>query len=381
MVVIYDINSNYNENEISLGNPGKIHGSSNYYTKIFINKELFYFKINNCTTKNGILQTEKKIYTDIMFSLLNNDIYYVEWFHHLESILIDLIYSKSSSWFLSELDKEDINEYFNPVLRQYKRNNNLLRLQLNNKKNIPECIIFDENEEVKSYDDVAGKNFDCIIHIKGIRFTSTSFQIDLELKQILLLEETNLFSSCILRNNSNKSENCININSCNDDNNYNNENKNDTLQINQAINETINEPTNELDELNEYSKNDSSILLLSNGEEYIEENSNIENNYQNVSNEFENANSDENEKSDKNANSDEKIKEYSINCNMDKLNSVEIREPTEVYKELYEKMLQKAITAKQEYLNAYKQAQFIKQEYLGIYDNDEKTDQSNDLQL
>lgn len=377
MVVIYDIHNNYDENEVSLGNPGKIHGGSgSYYTKIFINKELFYFKINNCTTKNGILQTEKKIYTDIMFSLLNNDVQYVEWFHQLENVLIDLIYSKSSSWFLSELDKEEINEYFNPVLRQYKTNNNLLRLQLNNKKNIPECIIFDENEEIKSYDDVYGKHFDCIVHIKGIRFTSTSFQLDLELKQILLLEENDVFSSCILRDNSRKSHQykpkeheqqqqemindtiSINIEKDHDDNdNVHNNHGNEHEDEKEHEHEHEDE---ELQKDEEYKDKKLNLLLLSNGEEYIEENDN----------KHENKDEDENENT-LNDDFQENIKEYNLDCNMDNTNSVQIREPTDVYKELYEKMIQKAMTAKQDYLNAYKQAQFIKKEYLGIYEDDD----------
>ena len=351
MVVIYDIHSNYDENQISLGNPGKLHGGSgSYYTKLFINKELFYFKINSCTTKNGILQTEKKIYTDILFSLLNNDTHYIEWFHQLETTLIDLIYSKSSSWFLSELDKEDINEYFNPVLRQYKTNHNLLRLQLNNKKNIPECIIFDENEEIKTYDDVYEKRFDCIIHIKGIRFTSTSFQLDLELKQILLLEEKDIFKNCILRDNSHASQHDsqkqIPIQSSLSNNDV-------YVDSNHPSKNPLYEQSSNINQEEETVVSDK-LLMLSNGEAYIED--------------FEN----QKEETDDFENKDN-IKEYNIEYNLSTKNhnnSVEIREPKEVYKELYEKMIQKAITAKQEYMNAYKHAQFIKREYLGIYEDE-----------
>lgn len=375
MVVIYDINSNYDENEISLGNPGKIHGGSgSYYTKLFINKELFYFKINNCTTKNGILQTEKKIYTDILFSLLNNDTQYIEWFHTLETTLINLIYSKSSSWFLSELDEEDINEYFNPILRQYKTNHNLLRVQLNNKKNIPECIIFNENEEIKTYDDVYDKRFDCIIHIKGIRFTSTSFQLDFELKQILLLEEKNVFSSCILRDNSHVSQKDIqNSPHTNDEQRQSNIEPNqaennddepvkddissdDTFSVCMSTPDNIGNIDVDSNETNQEEIVSEKLLMLSNGGEYIEE-------IQKEDIEFETR---------------ENIKEYNIEYNMDAMNnndSVQIREPKEVYKELYEKMIQKAITAKQEYMNAYKHAQFIKREYLGIYEDEDVDNQ------
>lgn len=363
MVVIYDINSEYNENELSLGNPGKIHGSSgSYYTKIFLNKELFYFKLQNCTTKDGILQTEKKIYTDILFSLLNNDLQYVEWFHKLELVLINLIYSKSSSWFFSELDKEDISEYFNPITRQYKTNNSLLRVHLNNNKKIPECIIFDENEEIKTYDDVYGKKFDCIIHIKGIRFTSTSFQIDLELKQILLLEDMNVFSSCILRNNSKKQENCENPEGQHSDQIQTHEfqmyvecDGNEHLLLNK-----------------ENKKLSTQVLLLSNGEDYIEKNQELEDKDNDNDNENDNENENNFELSDGEVH--ENIKEYNLDCNMENKSSVQIREPKDVYKELYEKMLQKAVSAKQEYLNAYKHAQFIKNEYLGIYENENENE-------
>ena len=212
---IYELDNTYDPDEISLGNPGKLHGKSGYYTKIFIDKELFYFKIKNCTTKQGIHQTEKKIYTDIMFSLLNNDNEYIEWFHDLEEKIKELLLEKSSNWFISEMEKDDIDEYFNPLLRQYKINNNLLRVQLNNKKNAKDCIIFDENEDIKSYDDVYNRNMDCIIHIKGILFTSTSFQIDIELKQVLLLDDVNMFDTCLLSNSTTKKDtnsNKLNIN-------------------------------------------------------------------------------------------------------------------------------------------------------------------------
>ena len=58
--------------------------------------------------------------------------------------------------------------------------------------------LFDEDENELSLDDLTSENeINTILEIKGIRCTSSSFNIDIEIKQIMLLKPNNLFEKCL----------------------------------------------------------------------------------------------------------------------------------------------------------------------------------------
>jgi hypothetical protein len=202
---VYTVNENINDT-ISLATPSRLQGGNSYYSKIVINDNNgLFLQLPKCTTKNGIVQTNKLSYADFMFSNNNQDL--VNWVETFETKMKQLLLQKSSLWFQNEMDYDDIDYFFNPIIKQYKGKFYLFRgyVNTNTKGNIKQndvLQIYDDNEVEKSKEDIENKNIIPMIHLKGVRFTSSSFHIDVDIKQIMILEEKDtqeIFSKCLIK--------------------------------------------------------------------------------------------------------------------------------------------------------------------------------------
>ena len=59
--------------------------------------------------------------------------------------------------------------------------------------------IYDENENLLSFDDLKeDTNIICILEFQGIKCSARGFQVEIEVKQILVLKPNNIFDRCIL---------------------------------------------------------------------------------------------------------------------------------------------------------------------------------------
>lgn len=195
---ISSIKDNISFDKVSLGNPGRIQGGT-YYSKIFFDNYPFYLKIEQCNSKSGIIETGKKHYIDLLFTIQESE--YIDLFNNIEKHLKKMLFEKATDWFSNKMDADDIDHFFNSCMRVYKTNKTLLRTYVNNRDSPHACVVFDENNINASYDYIQNKQFACILHIKGLRFTSNSFQLDIENKQILVLTNKNVFNTCLLHEN------------------------------------------------------------------------------------------------------------------------------------------------------------------------------------
>jgi hypothetical protein len=204
---IISIDENY-ENDfdfsnITLASPNSLQGGS-YFTKILNNQKPLYIQIPQCSTKQGIVKTEKKIYCDLMFKNDNNG--FIQWLELFEERCHELIYDKRHLWFNNEFELSDIENFFTSPTRIYKSGKFfLVRVHIPNTKIIKKhnsCIIYDENENPLTYDDLKhDKNIIPLIHIEGIKFSSKSFQIDIVLNQIMVLDNVpEIKQPCIIKN-------------------------------------------------------------------------------------------------------------------------------------------------------------------------------------
>lgn len=198
---IQHANGSFPFNQLTLGNPTGLQGGS-YFSKLLLNGEPLYVQVPKCATKSAIKKTEKKIYVDLMFS--NEQSEFIEWITGLEKRLQDLIFENKDAWFQTELERDDIENFFNSPVRIYQGNKYLVRSNIGVSKlldNKPLIQIFTENEEEKTIDDVLDSHkVICIIEVLGIHFSSRShFQIDIQVKQMMLLEEKPLFTKCLIQ--------------------------------------------------------------------------------------------------------------------------------------------------------------------------------------
>jgi hypothetical protein len=186
---------------MSLANPQRLPGGA-YFSKILLGGEnSFIFQTPKCITKNGIVKTNKKIYTDLLFSSDNDT--FIQWVEKLETATQYLIFEKRELWFHNEMELADIEYFFNPSIRLYKHNKYLFRSYIQSPKHIKEAFsiqIYDENENNLTIEDIQkDQKVICILEVLGIKFTATSFHIEYCLRQMMVINDTPLFSKCLIK--------------------------------------------------------------------------------------------------------------------------------------------------------------------------------------
>lgn len=206
---VFTIDKQYINQDFELGTPTRLQGGNSYYSKLTYQQQPFLVQTPKCSTKSGIVKTDKKMYTDLVFR--NDEITsetspldFVSWTFDFEKTLKSLLLEKSSLWFHNSMDMDDIEYFFNSSLKSYKHNFQTMRTYIgantignqassqpkliSKQKTTPSILIYDEDENEKEIQDIKDDTYIyAILHIKGIRFTNTSFHVDIELKQIMIL--------------------------------------------------------------------------------------------------------------------------------------------------------------------------------------------------
>ena len=195
-------NDPFDFSSLSLAHPTGIQGGA-YFTKIYNNGKPLYIQTPKSLTKQGFVKNGKKIYADLMFD--NNDEQFIHWLENLETKCQELIFEKKDSWFENQLDKSDIETAFTSPMRIYKSGKFYLvrvNVKVASSSNVPNIKIYNENETPLTIDDITNDTtIISILEVQGIRFTSRNFQIDVELKQSMILNSDALFESCLIKTN------------------------------------------------------------------------------------------------------------------------------------------------------------------------------------
>lgn len=373
---IIEPNDLFDFTKLTLAHPVGIQGGA-YFTKIEYNKKPLYIQTTKSLTRQGFVKTGKKYYCDLMFD--KNSEILIHWFENLEVKCQKLIFEKKNDWFQGSLEENDIETAFNSLLRVYKSGKYyLLRTNVKNTKDdIPAVKIYNENEITLGMDDVKLETeLISILEIQGIKFTSRNFQIEIELKQVMVLDKEPFFESCLIKTNKKvqelkpleeKKEN----------------NVNDTVITNSDTileeEELVKEPLIEYPVIKEPVTNETDIIKEVENLECLEEIEPIdilqpeepkqeeENISLNI--EFEDLLEDIQENNDV-------LKEIDNNdLNLDKNDSIiKLKKPNQVYFELYKEARNKAKQAKRNAILAYLEAKNIKKTYMLENINDSDSD-------
>lgn len=235
---IYSTNKDFDSfqfDSIVLTKPGPI-DNGNYFIKFLVDNNNLYTQPPKCVTRNGIINVGKKWYIDLMFT--NIDESFIQWVENLETHCVKHIYNNRTKWFDSEMELHDIENYFSTPMKVYKSGKfYILRVNIANHLGKPAIKIFNENQEEQRFDSVKeNQQVMSVIEFKGIKCSARSFQIDIELKQLMTLTPTNLFDSCVF-NTTKKPSSIVN------------EVSNATEIIKEDIEQTATEPleTNDID--------------------------------------------------------------------------------------------------------------------------------------
>ncbi len=193
---------NFDFSKLSLAQPVAIQGGA-HFTKLLMQGKQLYIQSPKCTTRQGFIKTGKKIHCDLMFN--NNDEEFIHWIESLETKCQELLLHKSSEWFQNPLEMTDIEAAFNSPLKVYKSGKFYLvrtNVKVNSLTGQPLIKIYNENEEPVQMEDITTEtNVISILEIQGIKFTSRNFQIDIEVKQVMLLNKDIIFENCLIKKN------------------------------------------------------------------------------------------------------------------------------------------------------------------------------------
>ena len=201
---IYDPNQNFDFKKVSLTSP-TVSSGGNYFIKFHMQDDNpLYIQPPKCTTKQGIIKINggKKLYCDLVFSNTNES--FIKWIEDLEKYSQEYIFTNREKWFESQLELEDIENSFAPSLKIYKSGKSYILRTI-----VPTLLgkcalkIFNENKtEFNINDFKETTNVITILEIQGIKCSSKSFQIDFEIKQMMVLKPSISFEKCLIKSES-----------------------------------------------------------------------------------------------------------------------------------------------------------------------------------
>jgi len=418
---IIEPNKNFDFSKLSLSYPNSIQNNT-YFTRILYKDKPLYIQTPKIITKQGFVKNNKKIYCDLLFDNTNEDFIY--WIENLENKCQSLIYSKSNEWFEKTLELNEIESAFNSCLKLFKSGKYYLlrsNVKINSLNGNPFIKIYDEKEKTLTMDDVHTEtNIISIIEVEGIKFTNKNFQIDLELKQMMVLNTDIIFENCLIKkrndvpsDNLNTYTNVVYLqeNTIVDDNtrlneDVNEKNKKDVEEENttknlETLSENIIENIEKTESIGKYNesyeinnlentdfKDEQPDKAINEQNDFKEEQPDKEINEQNDLKEqqLDKAIIEQNDLKEEQLDKaiGESLTEFDLSFSLEnnlETEPIKLKNLNEVYYKMYKEARQKAKEAKKNALIAYLEAKNIKQTFM-LEDIDESSDDSdNEMQI
>jgi hypothetical protein len=146
-----------------------------------------------------VAKTGKRMYCDLVFNQEHEQ--FIRWMENLENNSHKIIFDNRKEWFETELELDDIENSFASPMKIYKSGKSyIVRTSIANRLGKPAIQIYDEDENIILFDQLKDNmNAMAILEVQGIRCSARSFQLDIELKQMMILKPEDLFNTCILR--------------------------------------------------------------------------------------------------------------------------------------------------------------------------------------
>ena len=197
---IFDTNDSFEFEKLVLTKPTSIPGG-NYFIKFLTNSQPLYIQPPKCKTRQGVVKAGKRFYSDLMFTNENED--FIRWMENLENYCQQYIYKNREKWFEGEMELHDIENYFTSPLKLFKSGKYYIaRTNITTVLGKPILKIYDENEKEIDFESINDDtNVMTILEIQGIKCSAKSFQIEVELKQMMVLQPTDIFEKCIIKSN------------------------------------------------------------------------------------------------------------------------------------------------------------------------------------
>lgn len=371
---IYDPTNDFKFENLSMTSPSSVSGGV-YFSKFLMNRNPLYIQTPKCSTKSGVIKSGKKIHMDLVFTNVNEE--FIQWIETLETTTRKLIYANREKWFDMELDEDDIESYFTPTVKLFKSGKQyLVRVNMSQRINgTPAVKIYDEAEV-----DVAPEALDdkttmiTILEVQGVRCSAKSFQIELVLKQIMVIKPLEIFEKCIIKERSKQGSSNDNLESS-------------SLKVQMTNSLAAEEPNIQINVYENPSFNKDDVEESVNDESVInvETTPNIQNSEQSESNvDIPMSNVDIPMSNVTQEPTENKYELEPFEIDLDDTNikaedTVYLKDKTEVYYEMYKNARKKAKLAKSLALSSFMEARRIKNMYM--LDDLEDSDEDDEMDL
>ena len=380
---------------ISLKNPKPVQGGS-FLSHIKHNNNALVIQTPKIKTKKGITQTNKHVYTDLVFENDNNE--FVEWVENLEERVRDIILEKSETWFHEPVTLDEIEYNWNSSLRTYKQTKQLLRTFIHKSKGITSNVlkIYDADYNTKHINDITGDtSIICILEIIGLKFSSTSFQLDFCLRQAMLLEDKPIFNEPLIKISTQKvlteKNGEKNVSFLEKPEEITLEKPEEVVENLENVNQDVETEESNVDVslniINDLENTDlvepvQQELVVEKQEDVVETHKTTEpkNEIQEFDNGISEVNLDNLEKETESTEEETQKDELEeVNLTFDEKDAITLKKPNEIYLDIYRQAREKAKKAKQEAIKAYLEAKRIKELYmLEIVDSSEDESDSEE---
>jgi hypothetical protein len=188
---------------MSLGEPVAVQGGS-FYAKIYVcGDDSMWVQLPRCSLKQGIVSTKRGKYCDLMYDRDASQ-QLAAWVEAFEGAVQDRIDTKKHLWFQGDLTRGDIETMMAPVSRSYRSGRCTLvraHLEVDRRTGADRCVVYDEAERLVGAGTIdADHELVPLLHLAGIRFTSRSFEVDVKLVQAMVLaKRPSLQDTCLIK--------------------------------------------------------------------------------------------------------------------------------------------------------------------------------------
>jgi hypothetical protein len=196
--MIHETNDQFPFDKMTLCKPISISGG-NFFIRYALNEQALYIQPPKCYIKQITAKSSKKPYCDLVFQQENEA--FIRWMETLENKTQHILYDHRAEWFQTTLEKEDIEQSFNSPMKIYKSGKEyIVRTNIPSRGGKPILKIYDEDERDIPLESITeNTKVMVILEIQGVRSSSSSFQIDIEMKQMMILKPEEIFNTCIFK--------------------------------------------------------------------------------------------------------------------------------------------------------------------------------------
>lgn len=200
MSAINEPNESFDFNKLQLLTPVAVSGGHHFIRYLYGENPL-YLQPPKCKIKQGIVKAGKRMYCDLMFT--NENEKFIQWIENLDNVSQRAIFNNRSRWFESDLEEHDIENSFTSPMKVYKSGKYyIVRVNIPCVLGKPNLKIYDDNENLVDIESIKeNDNVATILEFQGIKCSPRSFQIEIEMKQLLVLKPVDLFEKCLFKIN------------------------------------------------------------------------------------------------------------------------------------------------------------------------------------